>query len=382
MQNYFLHYTPVCYILDGMNESRGNFEGGGPSVEFGPKNTRPVSLELINEIEQIRKSYPADKIDDLASSIEQVDIDTGEVSFDLYNPLLAAHLTAEQTADYLRDHREFYGEEAETLIEDLTPQPDQTYVVLVAGHRRKRAIEQLSHQYNLGSPEVRVNLRSGMSFEEGLVAQIRENTYEKIAPEETAKNIEQYYRYLQNSDPSKKPKISTLSAKTGLSESTVRSGLKFMRLPEPIRDIMSEYPGTISYSVLVQMEPLMTAYENYHQVHQISEDKEEYVVHSLISMVHTILNARLTTQDHYAKMIKGKIESINAAASFDQGTFFELEHETSQEVRRRTGAALITTSARALALALKTTSDSELSPENKRLLEELYQYLVPSPELF
>ena len=71
------------YILDIMRERLETFSGGNEAIEFGPKNTHPVFLSCINEIEQIRKTYPADKIEDLANAIEQVDPSTKEVDFDL-----------------------------------------------------------------------------------------------------------------------------------------------------------------------------------------------------------------------------------------------------------------------------------------------------------
>ena len=61
------------------------------TIEFGPKNVEPVLFANLNEIEQIRKEYPADKINDLALSIDLSSED--EPVFDLYNPLLCARLT-------------------------------------------------------------------------------------------------------------------------------------------------------------------------------------------------------------------------------------------------------------------------------------------------
>ena len=184
-----------------------------------------------------------------------------------------------------------------------------------------------------------------------------------------------YYQYLLEIDPSKKPKVSTLSAKTGLSEFTIRSGLKYMSIPERIRDISKEYPKVISYTVLVRMEPLMRAHEDYYDFKGLSEDKNEYVVNSLLSTVHIILNAKLTTQEHYAKLIKGKIDSLNNSISFDQDAFFELERETSEEIVRKTGSQLLKTSVSTLRVALATRGGGDLSSDDERLLTDLVQYI-------
>ena len=64
-------------------------------IEFGPQYVKPVRLQYLNEIEQVRKEYPEDKIEDLACSVDfSVDADTPR--FDLYNPPLCACLTPEE----------------------------------------------------------------------------------------------------------------------------------------------------------------------------------------------------------------------------------------------------------------------------------------------
>ena len=148
-----------------------------------------------------------------------------------------------------------------------------------------------------------------------------------------------------------------------------------MSIPERIRDISKEYPKVISYTVLVQMEPLMRAHEDYYDFKGLSEDKNEYVVNSLLSTVHIILNAKLTTQEHYAKLIKGKIDSLNNSISFDQDAFFELERETSEEIVRKTGSQLLKTSVSTLRVALATRGGGDLSSDDERLLTDLVQYI-------
>ena len=75
-------------------------------VEFGPKNTAPVPLSAINEIEQIRKTYDKQAITELATSI--VHEEDGNTWFDMYNPLLATYLTPDETRQYLKEHAAFH----------------------------------------------------------------------------------------------------------------------------------------------------------------------------------------------------------------------------------------------------------------------------------
>lgn len=93
-------------------------------VEFGPKNTAPVPLSAINEIEQIRKTYDKQAITELATSI--VHEEDGNTWFDMYNPLLAACLTPEEAEQYLKEHAAFH--EGSQSIDSLTPDHDGNYI--------------------------------------------------------------------------------------------------------------------------------------------------------------------------------------------------------------------------------------------------------------
>lgn len=322
------------------------------TIEFGPKSTVPIDFVLLNEIEQIRKTYPQDRIEDLARSIDLSQ--DGTLSFDLYNSPLCAHLTPEETTEYLRKHSIFYGTETKDLS-DLKSDDEGNYTIFIAGHRRRRAISFLVDKYDLPPEQVQVfvNLREHISFEDALIAQIRENTHDQVPPDEVAKNIQQHYHYLQRISPDKKPTYAQMSNLTGYSEYTISSALKFMQLPEDIRELPKQYGGIISYTTVVELEPLMRAFGAYHDTKHLSEDKETYIYNSLQIVVKGILESKLTNRDKIADIIHAKINSLRTAIDFDQDAFFEMETESTILQNKRANNKLATTAIRALAFAVQ-----------------------------
>ena len=345
------------------------------TVEFGPRNTVLVNLSEVNEIEQIRKSYPTDKIEDLAKSILH-ESDDGEPTFDLYNPLMMAKLSLRQAEEYIKQHAEFYGLEVSS-VNDLTPTKGGDYLILIAGHRRKRAIELLCTDHNVEKPKVMANIRQGISFEDALVAQIRENTFEKISPDELAKNIERYYSYLERQNPSVPVKITKLASAIGYSETTVRGALKYMSLPEEIRNVYEKSSGLLSYATMVHLEPLQRALQNYHRAKKINEPQYEYVVNQLFVTIHSILESKLTAKDKSSRIIRGRIQALEINSAFEQDSFLEWEKASSGEVRNDTAGRLGKLSLKTALLALKSLS-SVNDPEIISSINELNTLLARS----
>lgn len=57
--------------------------------------------------------------------------DGAEVEFDMFNPLLCAHLSHEDTVQYLKEYSEFYG--VETDVSELRPDENGRYTILISG---------------------------------------------------------------------------------------------------------------------------------------------------------------------------------------------------------------------------------------------------------
>ena len=342
-------------------------------IEFGPQCVKPVRLQYLNEIEQVRKEYPEDKIEDLACSVDfSVDADTPR--FDLYNPPLCACLTPEEATTYLLEHASFYGTVPPSL-DALTMDDEGNYVILIAGHRRKRAVELLADRYNL-DPEravIRSNLREHISFEDSLVAQVRENTYEKVTPEELAKNIQQYYAYLKKQNPTEPPTYGEISAKIGQSVNIVRDATKFMRLPEEIRNYVKTQRDLVPYSTLVDLEPLMRKLEEYYQYRGYKGDEGRFVTDYLHGVVRNIMDNKLDSQTKTVDarlIIKARIEALSIETDFHQDSFFNEDELASMRASKaRITKRLVRSAIGALRLA--TSEGCQLSAEDYTTLQRV-----------
>lgn len=341
-------------------------------VEFGPKNTAPVPLPAINEIEQIRKTYDKQAITELATSI--VHEEDGNTRFDMYNPLLAVCLTPEEAEQYLKEHAAFH--EGSQSIDSLTPDHDGNYIILISGHRRKRAIEQLLDQHDI-KPEcilVNVNLRRGITFEEALVAQVRENTHEKVSPTETAKYIEQLHAYLENKEGAQ-PTYRRLSMMTGISKGIISTALRFQRLPESIRKLATTHGDILPYSTLVRLEPLMRKrgelYDKLSSLGQTmdGEKRETYVENHLHIAANKIVELRLGAERrirYIQQQISDlELQIINAQPSFD------LIAETSSGTQRKASNAHLGSAALSALRHAYEDNLGNMPPEQLAKLKEL-----------
>ena len=349
--------------MQGEHESRHAAEN--EVVYFGPKQVAYVPYDKITEVEQVRKTYPQEKIDDLMAAIDVTEGDASESgtapSFDLYNPILCVKLAPEKAAAYLADHADFFGTtppDPQTLPQD----ENGDYIILVSGHRRRRAIKGLLEKYAIPEEDAQVssNLQQYDTFEEALVAQIRENTHEEVQKDELAKTIEQYYRYLVRENPDKKPTYASIARTTGQSESVVSAALRYTRLPQEIRQYSIGPHRLLSYSTVVMLEPLMRTLEHYYDAEYgrsnnggndgsgsgetngnsaASEDyatqKETYVTNSLHITAQTIIENNLRHGNDAASIIHAQIETLRGAVDFHQGSFFIEEIITMAPERRR-----------------------------------------------
>lgn len=348
-------------------------------IEFGPKNTAPVPLLAINEIEQIRKTYDEQAITELATSIAHKE--DSNTWFDMYNPLLAAYLTPEEAEQYLKEHAAFH--EGSQSIDSLTPDHDGNYVILISGHRRKRAIKQLLDQHDI-KPEcilVNVNLRRGITFEEALVAQVRENTHEKVSPTETAKYIEQLHAYLKNKEGAQ-PTYRRLSMMTGISEGIISTALRFQRLPESIRKLATTHGDILPYSTLVKLEPLMRKrgelYDKLLSLGQTmdGEKRKTYVENHLHIAANKIVELRLGAKKriHFIQQQISDIEQqiINAQPSFD------LIAETSSGAQRNASNARLGSAAIS---ALRHAYEDDLGNMPPEQLADLEEFVAKAKAL-
>ena len=345
-------------------------------IDFGPKSVSPVTYALINELpQQVRKTYEPAQIDDLAIAMTiPPPSDGAEVEFDMFNPLLCAHLSHEDTDQYLKEYSEFYG--VETDVSELRPDENGRYTILISGHRRKRAIRQLISENDLDISKVRahVNQRDSITFEKALVAQVRENTYEKVPPEEVARHIEQFYKYLCSTQP-EKPTYREIARKLGQSESIVRTALRFCSLPEEIQELA--HNKTLPYSILVKLDKIHEKRKEFYEKeqergHSFSETIDEYCLCHLHLMVTRILRTRLEKDEKIDQLIKQEVTTLDQRMKYQQDELELLspEERSARQQLSRSASLLCKQSLSSLAYALDI-NPSALGPDELTHLERL-----------
>lgn len=345
-------------------------------IDFGPKSVSPVTYALINELpQQVRKTYEPAQIDDLAIAMTiPPPSDGAEVEFDMFNPLLCAHLSHEDTVQYLKEYSEFYG--VETDVSELRPDENGRYTILISGHRRKRAIRQLISENDLDISKVRahVNQRDSITFEKALVAQVRENTYEKVPPEEVARHIEQFYKYLCSTQP-EKPTYREIARKLGQSESIVRTALRFCSLPEEIQELA--HNKTLPYSILVKLDKIHEKRKEFYEKeqergHPFSETIDEYCLCHLHLMVTRILRTRLEKDEKIDQLIKQEVTTLDQRMKYQQDELELLspEERSARQQLSRSASLLCKQSLSSLEYALDI-NPSALGPDELTHLERL-----------
>lgn len=345
-------------------------------IDFGPKSVSPVTYALINELpQQVRKTYEPAQIDDLAIAMTiPPPSDGAEVEFDMFNPLLCAHLSHEDTVQYLKEYSEFYG--VETDVSELRPDENGRYTILISGHRRKRAIRQLISENDLDISKVRahVNQRDSITFEKALVAQVRENTYEKVPPEEVARHIEQFYKYLCSTQP-EKPTYREIARKLGQSESIVRTALRFCSLPEEIQELA--HNKTLPYSILVKLDKIHEKRKEFYEKeqergHSFSETIDEYCLCHLHLMVTRILRTRLEKDEKIDQLIKQEVTTLDQRMKYQQDELELLspEERSARQRLSRSASLLCKQSLSSLEYALDI-NPSALGPDELTHLERL-----------
>lgn len=345
-------------------------------IDFGPKSVSPVTYALINELpQQVRKTYEPAQIDDLAIAMTiPPPSDGAEVEFDMFNPLLCAHLSHEDTVQYLKEYSEFYG--VETDVSELRPDENGRYTILISGHRRKRAIRQLISENDLDISKVRahVNQRDSITFEKALVAQVRENTYEKVPPEEVARHIEQFYKYLCSTQP-EKPTHREIARKLGQSESIVRTALRFCSLPEEIQELA--HNKTLPYSILVKLDKIHEKRKEFYEKeqergHSFSETIDEYCLCHLHLMVTRILRTRLEKDEKIDQLIKQEVTTLDQRMKYQQDELELLspEERSARQRLSRSASLLCKQSLSSLEYALDI-NPSALGPDELTHLERL-----------
>src|SRR5690606_20343415 len=95
---------------------------------------------------------------------------------------------------YIKQHADYYKipSNERVDVQDLTPLNDDTALILIAGHRRRRAIGRLLEEHNINPAlaSIAMNVRDEIDFGQAVGLQLRENVYDRTSPQDEARAID------------------------------------------------------------------------------------------------------------------------------------------------------------------------------------------------
>jgi hypothetical protein len=352
-------------------------------IEFGPRDLEFVHLNDINEIEQVRKVYSDEGIEDLVSAILRGNVDEfGDIKdydelstrLNLNNPLIVARLDPQALENYLKDHADYYGYNPDEQSErhDITvSNGSESTLVLIAGHRRKRAISRISERYGLPLEDVVISaaVHDNITFDGAISLQLRENVYERPSPQEEAKAIELYYRHECLRHPDEPITVRRIAHQLGFSESKVSSALAFASLPRSIQDFTSH--NILSYSVVCKLKPLHDSYGLLYERkidagQQPDELKEDWCENMTYIFANRLASSRLAPgSEKMDDAIRAMTGSIRGEAAYHNGELFVVEdyRDTSEALRKRSERTLAARALGILQYQLKVGAIEELDDD-------------------
>ncbi|MFZ1250606.1 MAG: hypothetical protein WAR37_04140 [Candidatus Microsaccharimonas sp.] len=344
-------------------------------IDFGPSRLQMVPFIAINELPQVRTTYDPAAIEELAQAI-WTDRGDGTISssdFELANPLLSGRHTKKSAKQFIDNHGEYFHIPTADRIDyqDLTPYDHDTAIILIAGHRRRRAIAHLINHHNLSQDFVRVagNVRDEIEFDQAVSLQLRENVYDRPSPQDEARAIDLSYRYVQRRT-GRVPSLKSLAVELGFKETKVRDAIAFASLPDSIQEYTNS--GVLSYSVTRQLKPLFDVFVQYYQSLEASSQeapaKAEFSVREFCD-IHLQKRMQGRSDEKLAMAIKSQVKSIEDSIKYQQGSWEFEGLEASPELRaRRANRELVRTAISVMRYRLNT---GEMSDEEIADLEKL-----------
>ena len=347
---------------------------GESVIEFGPKRLQLVPFSSINELPQVRTTYDPNSIEELAQAI-WTDRGDGLVStddFDLANPLLIGRHSPLSAKRYIHDHGEYHRIATADRMDyqDLTPLDIDSAIIMIAGHRRRRAIAHLLGQHNIMPDTVRVagNVRDDIEFGQAIGLQLRENVYERPSPQDEARAIDLAFRYIQTKS-GRVPSLKNLSTELGFGETKVRDAIAFASLPDSIQEYTNS--GALSYTITRQLKPLYDVFIRYYTIKpDAGKDPVATAEFAVREFCDSHLNKRIQgkSDERISQLIAGQVKSIEDSIKYQQGSW-DFDLDMSPESRsRRAGRQLTQT---ALAVMRYRLTLGEMSAQDISELEVL-----------
>lgn len=291
------------------HHERTGFEG--ERIEVGPANLNFVQLSSVHELTQIRQEYDEKGIEELARSIvtspeelrraaQARDYAAISRALDLSHPLILNKLDPDHLSVYISDHAQYY----DTGEPEYLPREDQDVLVLISGHRRRRALELIAKEYDFDLDRLYVGstIHENLSLHEAQRKQYAENISQRPPAVDEAKVISNYYKVEQAAG--RPVTLQAVAHQFGCSESKVASAIAFDRLPKEIREYVADENATtlgnrpvLPFSLVARMGSLVTLYEERYsrraEYATMQETKQQYVTSLLAMLANSLTQMRL-----------------------------------------------------------------------------------------
>lgn len=332
-------------------------------IDFGPKTLEMVPYRAVNELPQIRRHYGEEAIAELADAMTYDRGATRVTSrmFDLANPILSGRHSRQSAKRYINEHGDYFKIPTKERVDpqDLTPLDDDTAIILIAGHRRRRAVRHLLQRHNIHPAFARVaaNLRDDIDFGQAIGLQLRENVYDRPSPQDEARAIDLTYRYVSQKHGAA-PSIRQLAGQVGFSETKVRDALAFASLPESIQQLTNE--KVLPYSTVRQLKPLYDAYLGLYADEPTAEQyrraEKELQVFCNVMLTRTLTG---NLEAKRGQLIANAVKELEGRAQYQQEELFFYEESQLDFRHKNSGRVLAQTALSVLRYRLQMDEVSE-----------------------
>lgn len=232
------------------------------------KDSLPLSVVQINPFfeGQIRQTYNQDDIATLADSLAEDD---------LFHPLMVAELGFLEAVEYVGGINELWGTTYSAA--NLTENEQGNYYLLIAGHRRLKAIYYNISDSGRERSEVKVHcsVHRDIGLTKALKLQYTENSHRAVEPSRDALAIKLYYnrRFRELESDNKKYSYSQCARELGVSWDTVKNAELYFTLPPGTRSTVDE--GLYKYQWVLKLvgfhDALVAARPSWTEENRVSE---------------------------------------------------------------------------------------------------------------
>jgi hypothetical protein len=211
-----------------------------PELVHGHYETVALTSGEYVKMSQVRGEINPSN-DDLKASI----LRTG-----LINPIDVAHLSEASLVEYISFVNQIWG--AKSLIKDFTPQQQSegSYYLIIAGHSRHQAIEELEQEGRSGTYRIEAKVHGVTSPDDIIQIQLDENIHTQPPRERRAVALVEAYKWGVVSGKWSTQK-EFLSTRGDIGRSALYEALAFENLPPVVRNFVLS--GKMSYTAGIEL---------------------------------------------------------------------------------------------------------------------------------